>query len=122
MKPKLHPDAANNFNEKAQVLLAAVAPDPEQGPAELPTHIFRPGGHISAAFDEGDYGAFRITGQSDGLGRTIARYFDEHEGRLLGLRTKNTKNWPGSQRLYRRPRHYGTLSAKSGSRTRSSNG
>jgi hypothetical protein len=46
--------------------------------------MFRPGGHIVATFDEGDYSEFKITGQSDRLGRTIARYF-EHEGRRLGF-------------------------------------
>lgn len=80
----MHPDAAKNFDEKARVLLAAVAPESPQAPSEPPTDIFRPGGHVVAHFDEGDYGEFKITGQSDRLGRTIARYF-EHEGRRLGF-------------------------------------
>lgn len=42
------------------------------------------GGHVVATFDEGDYSEFKITGQSDQLGRTTARYF-EHEGRRFGL-------------------------------------
>ena len=37
-----------------------------------------------ASFDEGDYLEFKITGQSDRLGRTTARYF-EHEGRRYGF-------------------------------------
>lgn len=84
MKPELHPDAAKNFHEKAQVLLAAVAPEPRQAPSEPPTHMFRPGGHVAATFDERDYFEFKITGQSDQLDRTTARYF-EHEGRRFGL-------------------------------------
>jgi hypothetical protein len=84
VRPELHPDAAKNFDEKAQVLLAAVAPESRQEPSEPPTDIFRPGGHVVASFDEGDYSEFKITGQSDRLGRTTARYF-EHEGRRLGF-------------------------------------
>jgi hypothetical protein len=84
VKPELHPEAARNFDEKARVLLAAVAPEAPHEPAEPPTHMFRPGGHVVATFDEGDYSEFKITGQSDQLGRTIARYF-EYEGRRFGL-------------------------------------
>jgi hypothetical protein len=84
MKPELHPEAAKNFDEKARVLLAAVEPEPKRAPSEPPTHIFRPGGHVSAAFDEGEYLEFKITGQDDQLGRTIARYF-EHEERRFGF-------------------------------------
>lgn len=42
MKPEIHPDAAKNFDEKARVLLAAVAPEPRPEPVEPPTHMFRP--------------------------------------------------------------------------------
>lgn len=84
MKPELHSDAAKNFDEKAQTLLAAVAPEPQHAPSEPPTHMFRPGGHVVATFDEGDYSEFKITGQNDQLGRTTARYF-EYEGRRFGL-------------------------------------
>ena len=83
MKPQLHPDAAKNFDEKARVLLAAVAPEPRQAPAEPPTHMFRPGGHVAATFNAEDIG-FKITGKHDQLGRTTARYF-EYEGRRFGL-------------------------------------
>jgi hypothetical protein len=34
MKPELHPEAAENFNEKAQALLAKVEQVTEQGPSE----------------------------------------------------------------------------------------
>jgi hypothetical protein len=84
VRPELHPDAAKNFDEKARVLLAAVAPESPQEPSEPPTDMFRPGGHVVAAFDEGDYLEFKITGKYDRLGRTTARYF-EHDGRRLGL-------------------------------------
>jgi hypothetical protein len=84
VRPELHPDAAKNFDERARVLLAAVAPESPQEPSEPPTDIFRPGGHIVATFNEGDYSEFKITGQSDRLGRTTARYF-EHEGRRFGF-------------------------------------
>jgi hypothetical protein len=84
MKPELHPEAAKNFEEKAQALLTAVAPELRPEPTEPPTDMFRPGGHIVATFDEGDYSEFKITGQSDRLGRTTARYF-EHGGRRCGL-------------------------------------
>jgi hypothetical protein len=46
--------------------------------------MFRPGGHVAATLDEGDYTEFKITGQSDQLGRTTARYF-EYEGSRFGL-------------------------------------
>ena len=72
MKPELHPDAAKNFDEKARVLLAAVAPEPRQEPSEPPTHMFSPGGHIAATYDVGDYSEFEITGKTDQLGRTTA--------------------------------------------------
>ena len=50
--------------------------------------MFRPGGHVVASFDEGDYFEFKITGQNDRLGRTTARYF-EHGGRRLGFEDEN---------------------------------
>ncbi len=84
MKPELHPDAAKNFNEKAQGLLAEVTPEIEQGPAEPPTHIFRPGGHIGQEFTDKDIIDFKITGQTNQLNRTTARYF-QHEGRRFGF-------------------------------------
>lgn len=37
-----------------------------------------------ATLDEGDYGEFKLTGLSDRLGGTTARYF-EHEGRRYGF-------------------------------------
>lgn len=84
MKPKLHPEAAKNFEEKARGLLEAVEPESQPESTEPPTDIFRPGGHVVATFGETDYTDFKITGQSDRLGRTTARYF-EHEGRRYGL-------------------------------------
>jgi hypothetical protein len=84
VRPELHPDAAKNFDEKARVLLAAVAPESQQEPSELPTDMFRPGGHVVATLDEGDYSEFRLTGQSDWFGKTTARYF-EYEGRRYGF-------------------------------------
>jgi hypothetical protein len=84
MKPELHPQAAKNFEEKAQALLAAVAPEPWPEPAEPPTHMFRPGRPFAATFGEGDLSGFKITGKGDALGATTARYF-EHEGRRFGL-------------------------------------
>lgn len=84
MRPELHPDAAKNFGEKAQVLLDAVVPEPRQAPSEPPTHTFRPGGPVAATIDVGDIGNLKITGKTDQLGRSTARYF-EHEGRRFGL-------------------------------------
>ena len=84
MRSELHPDAAKNFDEKARVLLAAVAPESPQGPSEPPTDLFRPGGHVVATFGEEDYGEFKITGKNDRLGRTTARYF-EHKGERFGF-------------------------------------
>jgi len=81
--PELHPDAAKNIDEKVRVLLAAVAPETPRESSVPPMDVFRPGGHVAATFDEGDYFEFKITGKSDMLGRTTARYF-EHEGRRLG--------------------------------------
>ncbi len=115
-KLEFRPDAAKNFNEKAQGLLAEVAPGTVQAPAELPTHILRPDAPVAHEFSEKDLIEFKITGQSDQLGRTTARYF-EHEGGSSGLRTRNTKNWPVSRRAYRRPERCAMLSALSGSRT-----
>jgi hypothetical protein len=54
MRPALHPDAAKDFEEKARVLLAAVAPESRQKPSEPPTDMFRPGRHVAATFDERD--------------------------------------------------------------------
>jgi len=119
--PDLHPDAARNFDEKARVLLAAVAPESPQEPSEPPTDIFRPGGYVVATLGEGDYSEFKITGKNDRLGRTTARYF-EHEGRRLGFEVKSTKHWHASQRMYRRPGRSMTWSALGASRTRSSTG
>ncbi len=82
MKPELHPEAAKNFDEKAEGLLPLLAPEPHEGPSEPPTDMFRPGGHISATFTEKDYGEFKITGKSDRLGRTTARYFETGGGRV----------------------------------------
>ena len=84
MRSELHPDAAKNFDEKARVLLAAVAPESPQGPSEPPTDLFRPGGHVVATFGEEDYGEFKIAGKNDRLGRTTARYF-EHKGERFGF-------------------------------------
>lgn len=84
MKPELHPQAAKNFEEKARDLLEAVAPEPRPEPAEPPTDIFRPGGHVVATFHADDLPNFSITGQSDRFGRTTARYFD-YGGRRFGL-------------------------------------
>jgi hypothetical protein len=84
VRSELHPDAAKNFDEKARVLLAAVAPESPQGPSEPPTDLFRPGGHVVATFGEEDYGEFKITGKNDRLGRTTARYF-EHKGERFGF-------------------------------------
>jgi hypothetical protein len=58
---QLHPDAAKNFDKKARVLLAAVAPESPQEPSEPPTDMFRPGGHVVATFGEEDYLEFKIT-------------------------------------------------------------
>lgn len=82
MKPELHPEAAKNFDKKAEGLLPLLAPEPHEGPSESPTDMFRPGGHISATFTEKDYGEFKITGKSDRLGRTTARYFETGGGRV----------------------------------------
>ncbi len=84
MKPEIHPDAAKNFDEKARVLLAAVAPEPRPEPVEPPTHMFRPGGHVVATFGEEDYVEFKTTGKSDQLGRKTARYFDHERARRQG--------------------------------------
>lgn len=84
MKPELHPDAAKNFNEKAQALLGAVAAESRHAPSEPATHMFRPSRPVAATFGPEDYTEFRITGQHDQLGKTIARYF-EHEGRRFGF-------------------------------------
>jgi hypothetical protein len=73
VRPDLHPDAAKTFDEKAQVLLAAVAPQSRQAPSEPPTHMYRPVGHVAATFDVGDYSEFKITGMSIPLRKTIAR-------------------------------------------------
>jgi hypothetical protein len=84
MRPELHPEAAKNFDEKARVLLAAVAQEPQQGPSEPPTHMLRPGAPVAHSFSEKDLSEFKITGKTDQLNRTTARYF-EHEGRRFGL-------------------------------------
>lgn len=69
MRPELHPDAAKSFDERAQVLLAAAAPEPRQVPSKPPTHTFRPEGASTATIDVGDLGNLKITGKSDQLGR-----------------------------------------------------
>lgn len=84
MRPELHPDAAKNFNEKAQVLIAKVAPETEQRPSEPPPHMFRPGVPVAHKFSEKDFIDFKITGQTNQLGKTTARYF-EYEGRRFGF-------------------------------------
>jgi hypothetical protein len=84
VRPELHPDAAKNFDEKALVLLAAAAPEPRQSPSEPPSHMLRPGAPVAHEFSEKDLIDFKITGKSDQLGRTTARYF-KHEGRRFGL-------------------------------------
>jgi hypothetical protein len=84
VRPELHLNAAKNFDEKARVLLAAVAPESRQVPSEPPTDMVRPGGHVVATFGERDNSEFKITGRSDSFGRTTARYF-EHEGRRYGF-------------------------------------
>lgn len=82
MKPQLHPDAARNFDSKADELSTELAPERPEEPSEPPTDMFRPGSHPVATFDEEDYGEFKITGKSDQLGRTTARYFEAPEGRV----------------------------------------
>jgi hypothetical protein len=82
MKPQLHPQAASNFDSKADNLLAAVALEPPEDASEPPTDMFRPGGHPIATFTEEDYIEFKVTGKSDRLGRTTARYFETEEGRV----------------------------------------
>ena len=84
MSPQLHPEAAKSFEEKARVLLAAVAPEPRQVPSEPPTQIFRPGAPVVAHFSAEEIGGFKPTSKVDQLGRTTARYF-EHEGRRFGF-------------------------------------
>jgi hypothetical protein len=90
LKPELHPNAAKNFDEKARVLLAAVAPEPRRGPSKPPTHMMRPGAPTAHEYTEKDFVDFKITGQNDQLGNTIARYF-EHEGRRFGLEDEKYK-------------------------------
>lgn len=84
MKPELHPEAAKNFDEKARVLLAAVAPETQQGPSEPSTHMLRPGAPVAHEFSEKDLIDFKVTGLVDQLGRTTARYF-KHEGKRFGF-------------------------------------
>ncbi|MDP9314192.1 MAG: HEPN domain-containing protein [Chloroflexota bacterium] len=83
MERQLHPDAAENFNQRAEVLFAQREPEDEEV-SELPTHTFRPGAHVVASFSEGDYSAFNISGKRNALGKTTAKYF-EHEGSRYGL-------------------------------------
>ena len=61
-----------------------MAPEPREAPSEPPTHKFRPGGHVGHKFSADELIDFKITGKTDQLGRTTARYF-EHEGRRFGL-------------------------------------
>lgn len=82
MKPQLHPEAARNFDGKADELYKELLPERPDEPSEPPTDIFRPGGHPVATFSEEDYGEFKVTGKSDRLGRTTARYFETYEGRV----------------------------------------
>ncbi len=81
MRPELHPDAANNFDERARVLLAAVAPESRREPSEPPIDIFRPGRHVVASFDEGDYLEFKITrilsGVTSSLLTSAERYLQQ---------------------------------------------
>ena len=84
MKPELHPDAAKNFDEKGDSLLSEIAPETSPAASEPPTHLFRPGGHVAKTFSEDEVLDFKITGKTDGFGRTTAKYF-EHDGRLIGF-------------------------------------
>jgi hypothetical protein len=90
MNPELHPDAARNFNEKAEGMLAELRAAAEKPPATPPPDIFRPGAHVAATFGPKDYTKFKITGKTDRLGRTTARYF-KHEGREIGLEDEKYK-------------------------------
>jgi len=85
VKPELHPEAAKNFNDKGEGLLAELAPESPKSPSDpLPELFSRPGAPIAARFAEGDYIEFKVTELIDLLDRTIARYFD-HEGKRIGL-------------------------------------
>jgi hypothetical protein len=90
LKPELHPAAAKNFNEKALALLAKVAPATEEKPSAPPPHMMRSGAPVAFEYSEKDYTAFKITGQNDQFGNTIARYF-EHEGRRFGFEDEKYK-------------------------------
>ena len=55
-----------------------------------PPHMMRPGASVAFEYSEKDYTAFKITGQKDQLGNTIARYF-EHEERRFGFEDEKYK-------------------------------
>jgi hypothetical protein len=81
---QLHPDAAENFNQRTEALFAQLEPEDQEEVSKPPTHTFRPGAHVAASFSEGDYSAFNITGKRNALRKTTARYF-EHEGCRYGF-------------------------------------
>ena len=100
-KPELHTEAAKNFNEKAQALLAQVGPANAEESSGFPTHIARPGAAAHEIVDE-DLIDFKILGQVDSFGTTTARYF-EHDGQSFGLEGEQYKELARlSERIQRR--------------------
>lgn len=73
MASTMHPDAAGNFNQRGNALLARVRTRPHPGP---PPRAFAPELHVSAHLGEGQIGEIR-SAIIDGTGRELGRYFEE---------------------------------------------
>lgn len=82
MKLEMHPQASQNYNKKAEELLARLCPAPERlKPKEIPTN---PNIHVSHRFTPANTVGEMGFGWTDFTGNVAARAFGEG-GQLLGL-------------------------------------
>src|SRR5688572_17552399 len=80
MDLQLHPNAAKNFDEKAEGLLLQLAPQPEGFDPPVPDG-FKPDWHIAATIGGATIGEVEHN-YSDVTGRTVARWFMASEKKV----------------------------------------
>lgn len=73
MNLELHPDAASNFNTRADSLVSRLA----SWPGDRKADTFRPPVHISADLTENDLAGEITVSTVDALGKRVGRYFED---------------------------------------------